>query len=173
MKLFIANTTKHIQQFGYRIPEFGTRLFEQKINPGEQAMIFKDDEREVLEGILEQHTKTPKPWCISVEEAGKHKGFVGLIYSFEKPVKEDKIESQFEKNDEALVSQGEEQRKEAAAAQSLTTEAAANERGAGLKEFEMSVTEETKKGEESGKSKLNETIAVVKEGRQGKNRGRK
>ena len=167
MKLFIANTTKHIQEFLYRIPEFN-RVFPQTIQPGAQVLIYQDSPKDILEHILSQHTDTPKPFCISVEEAAKHKGFVGLIYSFDKPVPLSRIEEQFERNDDALDEQGQEQRKEAAAALSQTTDQQASQMGASVNSLEMSVVEQTKKGGQNNEKGINETVSVVKPGKVGK-----
>jgi len=167
-KLFIANTTKHIQQFGYRIPEFA-RLFEQKIMPGDQVLIYQDSPKELLEGILLQHTDSPKPFCISSDEAMKHKGFVGLIYSFDKPVPADKIEEKFAQNDTALTEQGLEQRKESAAALSQQIDENAEMMGAGVNSLEVSVTEQSRKDDNDISGKMNETIEVTGKGK--KNRG--
>jgi len=166
-KLFIANTTKHIQQFGYRIPEF-TRLFEQKIMPGDQVLIYQDSPKELLEGILAQHTESPKPFCISADEALKHKGFVGLIYSFDRPVPADKIEEKFQQNDVALTEQGLEQRKESAAALSQQIDENADQVGAGVNSLEVSVVEESRKGDNDVSGKMNETISVTGKGKKNK-----
>jgi len=164
MKLFIANTTKHIQQFGYRIPEFA-RLFEQRIGIGEQIVIYQDASKEILEGILAQHTDSPKPFCISADEALRHKGFVGLIYSFDKPVSATAIEGTFETNDSALIEQSAEQRKEAAAAHSQQIEQNAEEIGSGIKAVEMSIVEESAKGSQESDAQINETIQVAVKGK--------
>jgi hypothetical protein len=164
MKLFIANTTKHNQELLYRVPEMN-RVFQQKIKPGEQVLIYQDSPKDVLEYILWQHTNTPKPFCIPEDEAAKHKGFVGLIYSFDKPIRSDKIEGQFEKNDEALVEEGAELRKQSAAAMSQTIDGQAAEMGANVSDFEMSVTEQSRKGSHGESKQLNESISVVKPGK--------
>lgn len=162
MKLFIANATKHYQKFAYRIPEY-PRVFENTINPGEQVVIYQDTDRATLEHIINQHTECPIPFLIPIEELDRHKGFIGLIYSFDKPVPAFSIEETFGRNDEALEELGQEQRKAAAAALSATVDDQAAGVGATVKSLEMTVTEEGKQTE-GGKGKLNETIAVSKEG---------
>lgn len=163
MKLFVANTTKHIQEFLYRIPEFN-RVFPQTIQPGAQVQIYQDAPNDVLEYIINQHTDTPKPFCVSVEEAARNHGFIGLIYSFDKPVPLVKIKRQFEANDEALEEQGGEQRKEAAAALSQTTDQQASTMGASVNSLEMSVVEQTPKGGQNNDKGINEVVSVVKPG---------
>lgn len=172
MKLFVANSTMHIQEFLFRIPE-NPQVIRRIINPGVQAEVY-DGTRDVLEYIIAQHTDTPKPFMIPVEEAAKHRGFVGLIYSFEKPVKAESIAETMENNGDALAEQGQQQRSEAAAALAATIETQAETVGAGVSAVEMSVREEGKTGED-GKEKLNETIAVETKasGKQGGKRGGK
>jgi len=167
MKLYIANTTKHIQEFLYRIPEFD-RVFPQTIQPGQQVLIYQDAPKDVLEHIVNQHTDTPKPFCVSVEEAARNHGFIGLIYSFDKPVPLTKIERQFEANDEALAEQGGEQRKEAAAALSHTTDQQASNMGASVNALEMSIVEQTQKGAQNNEKGINEVVSVVKPGKASK-----
>jgi hypothetical protein len=166
MKLFIANATKHIQQFAYRIPEF-PRVFQNEIRPGEQIVVYQDSDRATLEHIVKQHQECPKPFLIPVEELDKHKGFAGLIFSFDKPVPAFKIEETFSRNDEALEALGQEQRKEAAAALSATMEQSAQEVGATVSGVKMTVQEEGRKDDTNGTSKVNETIEVQGKGGKG------
>lgn len=167
MKLFLANTTKHIQHLLFRLPG-NARIFEQKIAPGSQSPIYQDSSRETLEYILKQHTDTPKPFVIPVDEVGKHPFFVGMIYSFDKPVPSFHIEETFIHNDEELEKEGLENRKAAAVAINETLQEGAKEMGASVSELELSVTEQSRQGEKADTQKLQETIQVEQPGKKNK-----
>ena len=172
MKLFIANTTMHVQELLFRIPE-NPKMMRQILQPGSQQQIYQDAPKDVLEYIINQHTDTPKPFCIPAEEAGRQKAFAGLIYSFENPVKQAVIEGRFEDNTEALKKLGAEQRKESAVALNAALAAEAQQIGANVSEVEQTVQEETRRGDTSEGSKLNETVAVIHEGNKRGRRGNK
>lgn len=157
-KLYVANTTKHIQEFAYRIPEY-TKLFQQSIPVGGQLQIYQDSPKDVLEYIVNQHSDTPKPFILSADDAARHRGFVGLIYSFDKPVNANLIEGVFETNDTALKQDGLEIRKESAAA----VDAKLTEDG-GAGNLSVEVIEQTKPGEDN-RGALNEKITVQKGGK--------
>lgn len=162
MKLYMANTSIHVQEFLYRIPEFGRKVFQQFIPVGAQVLIYKDDSKDVLEAILAQHTDTPVPFCIPVDEASKVKNFAGLVYSFDKPVPGSTIDERFEINQEALELFAAEQRALAAVAASATMDQTAERVGATVSGVEQTVIEEGKKDDPAGAKKLNATVAVGK-----------
>ena len=153
-KLYVSNTTKHHQEFLYRIPEF-TKVFQQRIPAGEQVLVYEDASKDVLEYIIKQHQDTPKPFMVSASEASRHRGFIGLIYNFDAPVKEALIESAFETNQDALKAEGLEIRKDAAVA----LNALVGDEGGQLASVE--VVEMTKQGEVD-KNAINEKISVTK-----------
>jgi len=166
MKLFIANTTKHHQEFLYRLPEDARSTpMRQIIRVGEQVQIYQDTTKDVLEHILKQHMDAPKPFLIPESEAARYKGFIGLIYSFDKPVTATKIEDAFEKNDGELKKQGDEQRKEAALATNAGIEGQAENTGATVNAVDVTIIEQTKEGQQPTGNELNEKITVDKPGR--------
>ena len=175
-KLFIANATKHIQEFLFRIPGHPVTRppFQQFIPMGQQVMVFKETDLKTLEYILGQHTDTPIPFCIPVDEAVKIRNFAGLVYSFDKPVPNMVIAERFHLNDEALDEMGEEMRKQAAVAANAALSEQADRTGLKLGAVEQSVVEEEKlnESEEAKSKKLQQTVAVSKKDRQ-KNGGKK
>lgn len=173
MKLFIANTSTHVQEFLYRIPEFGRKVFQQFIPVGAQVMIYKDDSKELLEGILAQHTDTPMPFCVHADEAAKVKNFAGLVFSFDKPVPGSVIDERFEINQEALELFAAEQRALSAVAADANMSETAERIGGSFRNVEQTVIEENKKSEDPNAKKLNETVSVDRQGGKSKGNGRK
>ena len=170
MKLFVANTTMHIQEFLFRIPK-SPQVIRRIINPGVQSEVY-DATRDVLEYIVEQHTDTPKPFMLSVEEAAKHRGFVGLIYSFDKPVQAERIGETMDANNGALTEQAQQLRMEEAAALSASINKNASEAGASVNAVETTVIEEGKPGDPNSGKRLNETVGVEQFGKRGGKRNK-
>lgn len=105
MKLFIANTTKQRQQLNYRVIGQSMQILKTVIEPGQQDMIHGDMTSDVINSIIDQLSK-PAGFLMSEQEAKKHKAFIGLIYSIDKPVKLEGIQNAFEHNDEYLTEFG-------------------------------------------------------------------
>lgn len=169
--LFIANTTKQDQDFHFRLPG-STQIMRTIIPKGQQVRVYQPAEKATLEHILKQHHNTPEPFCIHYTDSNNTDSFVGLVYSFDKPVPGRVLADRFEKNDEALEAIAQKDRIMAAAAASSTIDAAAEEHGATNTELETSVIEEVPPGQEVKGGKMNETVEVTKPegGKRGWNR---
>ncbi len=165
-KLFVANTTKHNYEFCYRVPG-NDKMFVDHIKIGSQEQIYKDAEYEILDYIIKQHQNTPLPFLISVDELSRHKGHIGLIYSFDKPVNVNQIERKFRENDEALVQKGKDMRVEYAVSLSNALDGKAQEMGGEIGEVRTEVVEDVKPGE-SIDNKIAEGVVV--ESRRGRPR---
>jgi len=83
----------------------------QRIDPGGQIQVMGEAPQAVLEAIVDQHRAYG---IISVDEATKHRGFVGRIFAFDTPVDLDRINYAIDHNDGVLFDQGEKQRREMA-----------------------------------------------------------
>ena len=152
-KLYIANCTKQIQDFWYRVPgcdgsgkAYGPRM--QKILEGSQVMISGDLQQEEIDFIVADNARYG---LINVDEVDRAKPFVGLCYSIGKPVAVPKIEKLFVHNQEILEQRAEDNLKATALAnnQLLEKRLEVSARDAGRKmpnvgEFEMSLSEESK-----------------------------
>jgi hypothetical protein len=155
-KLYIANCTKQVQEFHYWAPEV-PRPMRQMIPIGEQILVYKDAPLEDLEKIVEQHRSYG---LVEASEAAKQKGFVGLVYSFDKPIKGEGIIETIEHNDVVLDEQSQEYRTEAAVALNNSVANALAESGVpgSLTKLEIGIKEESKPGDNS--NKLEEKIEV-------------
>lgn len=159
MKLYIANATRQIQDFLYRLYEIKAPRV-QHIPPGEQVQISGDLQTEDIDYIIQQHA----PYgLISASEAKRAKGFNGMCYSVDSPVKHDAIASLMDSNIDALVIRGQELRRNAAVAANNLVEQthADSRRPERLRAMEMSVVEDTKNPEGDP---IDETIRVDREG---------
>ena len=101
-RLYIANLTRQINLFAYRIPE-NTQVFRKEIGYGEQ-IILKHGNRELsldeINYIVEQHQ------IYGLTEASRINAqteFVGLCYSIDKPINVDKIVNGWHQNDDKLI----------------------------------------------------------------------
>lgn len=141
MRMYIANGTKQVINFLYRLPEQnGVRS--QNIPIGGQIALSDDLRREDIDYILSQHTRYG---LLPVEEVKNPKTFVGMCYSIDKPVKIDSIEMLMTSNNDRLVERGREIRKEAAVASSAGIENEIAEKAPGgfnLRNMEMEIIEE-------------------------------
>ena len=151
MKLFVANMSNKRHDFIFRVPG-SPRVHHQMIMSGAQVQIHKDDTKDVLDSIVEQHARYGlKP----ASEVLQRKGYTGLCYSFDKPVPVDTFMVAQEKNDDALIEQGTERRQHEAAA--IHDRLNAPEAGE-LQKVELEVVEVPKTL--GGDVNVNETIAV-------------
>lgn len=163
-KLFIANCTKQHQQFLYRIPgENRASPYMQQIEVGKCIEIYRDDTADVLEAIIAQHVDYG---LVSADEIDRTKDFIGMCYQFNKPIETDKIIRALDRNDIVLQERGVEQRKLAAVAISDQADHEAQEAGGRIDGLEVTVEEVAVPG--GPDTKINETIAIVKEGKGGK-----
>lgn len=153
MKLYVANCTKQIMNFVYRVPGLG-KLHEQKIMPGTQEVIYKPDmSSEIANYIIRQHERYG---MVVANEVSRAKAFVGACYSIDTPVDVDKIMSAAKINDKVLIAQGQEFRKNAAVALS---DALNSESGGGVNNLTLITKEEPKVGQDAEMGE--ETITVV------------
>ena len=150
-KLFVANTSQQKCEFIFRLPESRTTSPPLTINPGTQAQIYQDTTSDVIDHIVEQHRRYGMK---HVNEIGK--GFAGLVYAIDAPVRLDDIFLAEEANIAALENLGSEVRQAQAAALSQKME----EIGVDLKE--VLVSEDVRPGVDS---KVEETIAIEKPAR--------
>lgn len=162
-KLYIANCTKQRHDFLYRAPEQKHHVKE-PIEIGAQIMVWKDAPREELIGIVEQHEIYG---LIPVSDIDRTKHFVGMCYSFDKPIDVNKIMYTVENNDSVLEAGALEARKESAQVISHSLGQIAQDSGNGLNSVEVEIQEMTRPGHDP---KMNETITVQREG--GRRRGR-
>jgi hypothetical protein len=138
--LYIANTTKQHVHFYYRLPEEPTPRFDE-IRVGAQARIGGDLSHEVIQRIIKQH----EPYGLRAEaELPRAKGFVGLCYSIDKPVKLDSLYGTFESNDTALNERAEERREESAAAIAEGIQSTLQASGGAVSRSEVEVVEDTR-----------------------------
>ena len=111
MDLFIANTTKQDHDFIFRIPE-SKRTYHQMIRAGQQTKVHTGT-KVAIDSIVDQHARYGlKP----AAEVLNGRGFVGLCYSTDVPVKMDTFMVAYEQNDEALIADNLDRRKNEAAA---------------------------------------------------------
>ena len=145
MKLFIANASKQHHSFIWRLPGMpGVR--NQTIPIGGQIQVSGVETKVEIDCILDQHRQYG---LLSVQEIEReHTSFHGLCYSVDAPVSIPKLQLAMERNIQALTAQGKKNREEAAIFVNNEIENGLQESGteAGLKNLEMSVVEEEKRG---------------------------
>jgi hypothetical protein len=135
MKMFIANCTKQVVSFIYRLPEVSASR-QQQIEIGGQIQISGDLTKIEVDAIIEQHTKYG---LVAADELDRSKPFIGLCYSIDKPVRVGKVEQAIEHNDKVLEQRGAQTRKESALA--VASQVEQNSPG-GLTALEMTVEQE-------------------------------
>jgi hypothetical protein len=141
MKIYVANCTPQVHNFVYRmLGQTGIR--QQMIEVGRQVRLSGEMTSEEIDFIVNQHAKYGL--IRDTEITRKTRGFNCLVYAVDRPVAVDNMTIVLELNREALVTQGQQTRKEAAVA---VTNAIENE-GPGLKALELSVVEEDRPGVE-------------------------
>ena len=110
MKLYIANATRQIMEFCYRLPERPGAL-RQVIPIGGQVQIPGDLRRDEVDYVVE---KAAVFGLIDVADAERAGGFSGLCYSIDRPISEDRLYRAMSKRVAVLEDLGREQRKNAA-----------------------------------------------------------
>lgn len=122
MKLFIANTTKQIMAFHYRLPEMAN-LFYVEINPGQQKCLLQEDlSTEDIDHVIKQHSGVTHGYFVRASDIDTTRGFKGMIYSIGEPVNADMIQRCLNSNDVELVKAADEFRKNELAATALSME---------------------------------------------------
>ena len=110
MKLFIANATRQIMEFCYRLPERPGAL-RQVIPIGGQVQVSGDLTRAEIDYVVE---KASIFGLVEIGDAERTGGFSGLCYSVDKPISEDRLFRAMTKRVAVLEDLGREQRKNAA-----------------------------------------------------------
>jgi hypothetical protein len=153
--LYVANASKQRHDFIYRVPEENS-VRRQQINPGSQITVYQPNAPiEVLTSIVDQHKRYG---LTDVAEIDRRKPFVGLCYSFDKPIKVEKIMYADEHNAGVLQEASQEARKMSAAALHAAIERA-TEGTAKLESLELEVVEQNGSTEPG----LNERVEVTRE----------
>lgn len=164
--LFVANVTKQVQDFIYRIPE--GKDVSQKIRPGTQERIGSNLTDTDVAAIVRHHAKYG---MVAEKDAHKHRGKVELVYSTDKPVSRHAMEGMFKHNDEVAVEQAEENLLDAAAvsAQAINHELAERGVGAEVGHLEIQLEHQAKPGETQT---LNKGVEVTPKGKTGRRGGK-
>jgi hypothetical protein len=105
-RLYIANLGRQPHDLPYRVPAevgWSRQTQTRRIPPGAQQQIHIEAPLQVLEGIVEQHRQYG---IIEASEVHKIKGFVGLCFSFDRPVLVEQLEYGVDHNLGALQEQG-------------------------------------------------------------------
>jgi hypothetical protein len=157
-KLYIANCTKNVQDFLYRLPEVH-QLYKVTIPMGGQAEIYEDTDKATLGLIIDQHAMYGMK---AVSELDRTRGYTGLCYQFDKPIDVERIMSAVAHNDDELVRQAHEVRKAQAAGISAAIDQNMMGSESQLQSLEVEIVEQKKPGENS--EKMTETIQVAKPG---------
>ena len=118
MKLYIANCTKQVHDFIYRVPEAtGPRM--QPIREGAQIQISGELLPDVVDSIV-NHARTYG--MIHIDEIDRAKPFSGLCYSVDKPISAAKIQKLMIHNQDVLEERAEDTLKATALANSKVLE---------------------------------------------------
>lgn len=159
MPLYVANCTAQNYLFPYLLPE-DRKLRHKMIPMGGQTMIHsRDATREEMAAIVKQHEVYGIRDANTIDQA---RGFMGICYSFEKPIPVSKILAANRQNQETAAKQAQNQRQDAAAAMHhLMMDQARQDNVPIPRSFEMQVEEVTSPGSDRG---VNETIEIVQEG---------
>jgi len=157
-KLFVANCTKHVQDFIYRLPEV-PQLYKVTIPIGGQAAIYEDTDKATLGLIIDQHLKYGLK---ALSELDRSKGYTGLCYQFDAPIDVERIMSAVAHNDDEIARVGHEVRKAQAAGISAAIDQNMMGSESQLQSLEVEIVEQKKPGENS--DKMTETIQVAKPG---------
>lgn len=164
-KLFVANLTKQVFELHYWV-ENTRKPIVTKIQPFSQASIYPQGSRLDHENIVGQHKMYG---LIPLSELDRTKGYVRQVYQFDDPIPLDRLQSMDERNEEALVQEAQERRKEAALAMDDTMKRAAQETDTRIQNFEVELEEVEQKGVEP---QVHEVITVGDESQQQRRRGR-
>lgn len=147
MKMYVANATRQVEDFVYRIPG-DNKARRQTIHPGQQVELSGDLTTDEADAVIEHHGVYG---MTAATELGSAKGkVVRLIYSLDKPVPANRIEQAMRANVDVLVVEGKEMRERAAVIVPEAINHEIRDRGlsseVSLSGLEMSVVEEEPKG---------------------------
>jgi|GEM_PF-5600321 len=140
--MWVANTTAQYHNFMYRVAE-QPKLIQQEIPPGGQIRIAANGGNlspADIAAITEHHEQYG---MVAAQDVGKHRGYLGLVYSLDRPVNLAKIQEQVYSNRDILTERGKANRQAAAVATSQQVEAHISQAGLPdvLKHIEISVEE--------------------------------
>ena len=110
-QLYVLNTTIRDHEIAWRW--LGDSPRTQSIKAGQQVVVGGDLDRPRIDAIVEQNVLYGMRPAADIP---REKGFIGLIYSIDKPVELDKIETQLERNEIELQADADERRENIAAA---------------------------------------------------------
>jgi hypothetical protein len=169
MDLYIANGTRQIQQFMYRLPEV-TQVRVQTIRIGGQIKISAGSlglTKPEVDSIIEQHRKYG---MIPVAEIDSGRNAAPLCYQVDKTISTDKIYKLMKRNQQAQIEAGKQNRKDAAIVMASTLGTNLREEGiqGDLEELEIGLTEEHRRGQGNGEDPIEEKIVVNKSQPNGK-----
>lgn len=136
MKLYVANCTRQVQDFIYRLPEH-TAPMRQRIDIGHQVALSGDLSQPDIDAVIKAHTRYG---MVAASEVDHTKAFIGTCYSVDKPVKIGTIQFALQHNNDVLILKGREMRQEAAVAINNALDESTG--GGSLSEVEISVVEE-------------------------------
>src|SRR5881227_2555037 len=117
MRLYIANTTKQVQMFVYRVPEAGQRS-PITIPIGGQQMLPDELPMSAIEDIIQHQSRFG---FVSEDEIDRLRSehVVPLCYSLDKPISPQKIERLVARNEAILTGRGKKAREDAGLASTL------------------------------------------------------
>jgi hypothetical protein len=160
MRLYVANLTKQYYKFMWSIPEhFGQSR--QTIPMGSQICLSNVElSTPDIDYIVRKHARYG---FVKIEEIDTAKGYVGLVYSIDKPVDAVTIERVMRRNSLVMNDRGKKIRQEAAVAESqrIDTQLVEADRPP-LRRFESSVVVENPDTSAEG-APIAEGIRVVKD----------
>ena len=160
MKLYVANCTKQIHDFGYRVPGDG-RLRIQSIPMGGQIVVLRPDASpEDLKGIVDQHLQYG---IVAATDIDRTRDFIGICYSYDKPISVEKIMNAHAHNEDILIERGVEYRRNNAAAIGNNINNAGEGQSERVQSLEVGIVELGRD------AKFNETIEVVRPGQEPRN----
>jgi hypothetical protein len=158
-RLYVANCTKYIQDFLYRLPDKKNQIFQKIIPIGGQVEV-REGSVDLLVSIIKQHLHYG---LVPVEEVDRTKNFFGLCYSIDKPINIDVIMNAVQHNEEEKERRSHEQRKRLAATLSNTIDDVMATSDSKLQSVEVEFVEQ-RKGDADTRDKMKEAIQVVKPG---------
>lgn len=156
MRLYIANATKQVHDFIYRLPE-SPNAHKQQIEIGGQIVLAQELNSLDIDAVIEQHALYG---LVKADEIDRARAFTGMCYSVDKPVSLPNIQKLFLVNHNALLERGQEIRKAAAVAVESQLQNNLGE-NAGLGAVEMSVVEETSGSTRSGIDDQNASAPIA------------
>ena len=158
MKVFLANTTRQVQDFVWRSIG-GQQLHRMQIDVGQQVQMPNDWQTEDIAYLEAQHRRYG---LVRVDEIDRTKDFIGICFSIDKPIPVARIRYALTANEQVLQERGRLLRQQAAVAVAQQVQEA--HPGSGLTNLEMTIQEERDDG---GTPLVNEGIRVPTQGQGG------